>query len=312
MPMITISGPEKAGKTTLMAEIARQLRPQDDNPIDHPEVFMRHWGPVQSDTEFLDGLKADIEKVSRGEWVIWDRSWICDHAYSYLLDRDRRFGNDPWLAQWLYGRAVDAVGVQAILVSHRSAEAAARRDDTDLPVDPELERMAYIKYANRFDLTVLVNFYTAQSVAYNAARIIDIARQRAPQTLLPPAYAGLREATIVVVGDIRNERSRMEGSWLPFTSPYTMRLAKVVEGAAHLIGWTNAGEIAPGIIYRPGRYYVACGARAATWVRSYVAADEAHVCDIIHPASLYRWGSMRDRIVVEEGRLQAFVRDHLN
>jgi hypothetical protein len=298
--MITISGPEKAGKTTLVAEVKRQLLESGE------PVFSRHWPKPVSDLEFLEGLKVDMEKVAAGEWVLWDRSWICEHVYSKLLHRDGRFGQDPWLAQWLYGRAVDTVGVQAVLLPTVVEQLSKRRDETDHPVDPIDEYGAYFQYARDFHIERLYNMYRSEDVRMNAGFLIQKARWVCDMvTALPPTYAGPPHAATVVVGEVRNEKSALPGSWLPFTSPMTTQFARMLGADAFRLGWTNAAEINPVALRKEGRTFITCGEKATTFARFYVNAKS--VLDVPHPSYLFRWGRAKALIPEVSAQVARFI-----
>lgn len=298
--MITVSGPEKAGKTTLLTEVQNRLT------FGGQMVFTRHWSKIDTDLDYLVALKSDIERVKRGEWVLWDRSWVCEHVYSKLLERGGRFADDPWLAQWLYGRAVDAIGTQAILLPWSILQNEQRRDATDLPVDATEEVNAYSDYARMAYIPVLFNGYRDEDLSANASFLIRRANlQWSAALAAPPQYAGRPDAKVIVVGEQRNEKSTLPGSWLPFTSPFTTAFARSLGSVAFQAGWTNAAEINPAVLRKEGRSFITCGKISTIFVSRYVNSQRS--IEIPHPAYLYRWGKAKALIPEVTAKVRQYI-----
>lgn len=157
MPVLVVDGAEKSGKSTLIRVITDGWEGQSR---------VRRWGPVTSDTEYLTALREDVEFPGL---VVWDRSWASEHVYSVLMNRPGRLRTDPWLGEWLYGRAVD---LKVVLDSHGD-QRAARRDETDLPVNPYVEGAAFSEYASKYGWWVLHNDYWEDTLRANAQRIVE-------------------------------------------------------------------------------------------------------------------------------------------
>jgi len=236
--LITISGPEKSGKTSLCTVLQT-----------YRDVTIRHCGPIADDTEFLAWLQEDVAYLTAhpGATIVWDRSYVCDHVYSSLLHRPHRFGNDPWLAEWLYGRAVQSLGMGVIMAGPSAEELARRRDDTDLPVSPSEERAAYVAYGRRFGYdiykpaiaktaaeqkTILGNI--ADTLMYRAHR-----RERMQNFLRPPlTFCGRGVAQSVVITDDENDSpAATHGGWLPGTGPDMTQRARHLGPLAFSFGW---------------------------------------------------------------------------
>jgi hypothetical protein len=274
--IIVVDGPEKAGKSTLIEALAGELK-----------ADVRRWGPVDPDDRvYLEPLKHDCWS---DDWTIWDRSWASEHVYSYLLRRNRRLGCDPWMGEWLYGRAVSTVGIKIILLPNAWSELLSRRDETDLPVDPMLEWQAFSDYAARYNWILLANGYTNSSLLNNVERVISMANNFGRVPARPPFYAGPSGAEVVVVGEARskNFKSAFPGSWLPFTSPLTSELGRRIGRQALNFGWTNVGDVPLSIL--DGRLVIACGERAAEWLGG---SKIPRIC-IPHPAWMYRYNNSR-------------------
>lgn len=273
--IILIDGPEKAGKSTLIAELAKVL---DKN------LQVRRWGPVSPDDRvYSEPLREDYQSKT---WNIWDRGWPSEHVYGMLLGRDRRLAVDPWLGEWLHGRAVQTSGLRVILLPELLAQVDNRRDETDLPVDVFAEKTAYFEYARRFGYLTLINDYTEVGLQYNVNQIIS--RLSKTQTLTPPAYAGPIDARVVFVGEKLNDKAcrSMPGSWLPFSSRLTTELGRRLGDKAFKCGWTNVGDVTQEFL--ADRYVVACGESAVRWLSGIGIVRMV----VPHPAWLYRYNTI--------------------
>jgi hypothetical protein len=296
MTVIVVDGPEKAGKTTLIRAIDRHL--------DGARVLLRAWGPVKSDVEYLEPLKF---AVSYPGVAVWDRSWASEHVYGLLLDRvDHRLAGDPWLGEWLYGRAVQACGLR-VMVTTDPALLRERRNATDLPVDPAIERFAFQQYADQhgwstYDMTQWSVAEVAKDVVQRAVAVAMRGTSR------PPVYCGPPGAPVVVVGEARNLGATAPGAWLPFTSRLTTLAGRALGENAYRVGWTNAEDVPP-VAVRGAVGLVACGEHADQWCRYHVG--HKNVLSVPHPASLYRFGKQRARIDGVEESVRQFVRSIL-
>lgn len=300
MPLIVISGPEKAGKTTLINETIASLERGGE------VTFARRWKKIRHHTDYLAPLIEDMERVADGEWVFWDRSWICEAVYSNILGRDGELGRDWWLGEWLYGRAVRTVGTEVVLLPEHIESLDRLRDETDLPIDPALEFAKYWEYAAKFRIPMLRNSYSLGGLRSNVREIAWMASQAAPTCgPMPPHYCGPVNAPVVVVGERRNERSREPGAWLPFTSGYTTTLGRVLGPQAMKVGWTNAEDLCSAPIH-PRAAIVAAGKVAVKAVRDF-GIHESRILEIPHPAYLYRWGKAKGLIGSTEKAFREFV-----
>lgn len=287
--IIYLDGPEKAGKSTLARFLAAEYG-----------YRVRHWGRVEGDHVYARQLAEDIH--SPHPWV-WDRGWAAEHVYAHLLQRDRRLGPDPWLGEWLYGRAVDTVGVKAILAGPSTRTLAALRDGTDLPVDPDQERHRYVTYGQTYGYLVFFNQHREASLRHMAEQLDWFARvrwDRAPA--LPPAWVGRPTAATVFLGDRRSGDHWDQGRWLPFGTRLTEGYGRALGPAAiNRVAWTNVEDalVEEGIRERIRRAHVvvACGRRAGEFMR-----DLAHpnTVRVPHPAWTYRWGVARGAVTQYE------------
>lgn len=282
--IIYLDGPEKAGKSTLARYLA-----------DHFGWKVRHWGPVPGDHVYAKQLAEDI--ASNDNWV-WDRGWAAEHVYARLLNRDRRLRDDPWLGEWLHGRAVETVGARAILLGPSTQVLRDLRDRTDLAVDPGQERHLYRNYGLRFGYFVYNNRHDDRTLEYMAAQLDAQARDRHGHGLRPPAWAGPPDATVVFLGERRNGPPMWDqGRWLPFASRLTEQYGRLLNGAAiYHAAWTNTEDAKENDkIQRrlvSARLLVACGREAQEYARRELGRD--FIVDVPHPAWLYRWAYASD------------------
>lgn len=270
--IVTIDGPEKAGKTTLCNLLCWETGAK-----------YRHWGPVSSDVEFLGMLQHD---ATSDDWYIWDRCWASEHVYASLLNRNRRLANDPWLGEWLYGRAVRTRGVQIMLIP--TVDTTSKRDNTDLPVNPGEEARAFTAYGHSTGWCMLTNDYTSDSLERNGRAVCQLMRD-AKTTLMCPGYCGPREPKVVVVGEKRSQgKLRVPGTWLPFTSKLTMQLGRVLGYKAFDYGWTSIKNVP--VEFLQDKTVIACGGVSATWLRKEGVKSLIYMPN---PAWVYRFNNMR-------------------
>ena len=301
MPLIVIDGPEKAGKSTL----ARYL-------VERMGASIRKWGPIAHGADYLyaEALAEDTPRVRDGEWVVWDRSWISEHVYAALMpERFGRLGLDPWLGEWLYGRAVRSLGTVVVLLGPGVDELRAARDYTDLPVDPADEVRTYGEYAVRFKWPMFTNGRDQQSLDY----VFDVISYRTDATPdQPPVVAGSSRSRIVVVGEARSSDPQPpRGAWLPFTSRYTTQFGRLFgDTAVTDVLWTNAADD-PRVYVDNAKAVVLCGAEARRWYdadpRPKRVVSYQRVLTVPHPSWLFRWGAGLQLVPETERKIQAFI-----
>ena len=252
--IIAIEGPEKVGKSTLSKYIAEQ-----------ESIEIRHWGPVfPDDRAYTEKL---IEDSKSDKWIIWDRCWPSEYVYGKLLKRFRRLADNPWLGEWLHGRALQTSGIRVMLLPTDISNLTKNRDETDLPVDPVEETKLYAEYADRFGWTKFYNDYQeyALELAYKA-----IYRQMITVRLgntRPPTFAGPMRSNVVFLGSKEDDKDTdsIPGSWLPFASTASTNVAKAIGDIALKCGWTYVGNMYPE--HFRDRGIVACGEEAQSYCR---------------------------------------------
>lgn len=250
--IIVLEGPEKVGKTTLANKIAEETG-----------ATIRHWGQIKPDDRaYTSQLKRDSLS---DEWFIWDRCWPSEHVYGKLLERGRRLAEDPWLGEWLHGRAAR---IRIIMVPDRLERLEELRDETDLPVRPSDELLAYSKYARRFGYKVLVNEYTEKSLN----EMWDTIRKRMiPQNMMkgvkPKDVAGDIRNGIVWIEELEAKTTGIPGGWMPFSSPEATRFARQFGDEVFDYAYTGEGQIDPLLLADKG--VIAFGDSVGEWCQSF-------------------------------------------
>jgi hypothetical protein len=286
MSIIIIEGPEKAGKSTLVEAIASV-----PDRLLVKRVKVRHWvgRATPDDRLYSEPLREDASIRFTEGLTVWDRGWPSEYVYGTLLRQTRRLAADPWLGEWLHGRAAAANGLRVMLTGPSPAELATRRDSSDLDVDPASERLLYMAYAHRFNWLVL----RPEPIELMVSRVIDaylrVVDLVAP---LPPTFAGPTNSSVIIIGEDRAGASMTPGGWLPFSSHLTTKLARLLGDRAMRVGWTNAHDCPPSAL-RGAKTLVACGARAQQWVERYVMQEggRQELIRIPHPSHVFRFNN---------------------
>lgn len=285
--IIILDGPEKAGKSTTIAAIQQELQNRGRSSI------VRHWGKVEPDDRvYTPFLMDDATRGPDDAVIIWDRSWASEHVYGKLLGRDRRLSTNPWLGEWLHGRATRA---KFILLTD-PIKLIERRNETDLPVNPTDEYAAYHDYGKRYGWDVI---RASADPKTDAILIVNASLfQESYVVPQPPLYVGPLYPNVVFVGEKRSEGSSFPGSWLPFSSRLTMKYGEIFGDEALLAGWTNVGDVSRHFLQYP-RIVISCGQAATEWVDGINVYR--HVA-LPHPAWLYRFNS--EEITTKRQRVQ--------
>ena len=276
--IVIFDGPEKAGKSTLIDGVHRELhRLGIDSTV-------RKWGPVSPDDRvYLPYVKSDAVSDTV---VLWDRSWCSEYAYATLLKRDRRLKDDPWLGEWLYGRAS---AIKYMLLPE-TVQNIQLRDSSDLPVSPLEEIKIFFKYADDYGWHKLYNTYTLSDLSVNIWRVVNDVKNLKDYVnpfFNPPKCVGLPISPVIFIGEKRNESGSYPGGWLPFTSPNTMKYGRLLGSKAMVYVWTNVGDVDAKEVVK-SKIIITCGKKAYRW------ANKIGVNTVIalpHPSWLYRFNS---------------------
>ena len=283
MPLVLLTGPEKAGKTTL----ARALVAEWDKRFPFVGSFYRHWSAISHDDEYAAALKEDRKLVASGQLVVWDRGWPCEHVYSQLLPETLDTGRnqkrilsrlyaDPWLGEWLYGRAFD----MKVIVTREPEQLTADRDETDLPCDPEEEYNKYVEYGQRFGYLRISGINTPEASAVGLLNRWDRAYR---QRLVYPEYVGPSTPVVTVVAEPLAAKPGFRGAYLPFTSRLAIPLGRIIGDKALQIGWADIGQRID------SELVLACGSQAAEWCYHVYGDDPGKtIVYSPHPSFVFR------------------------
>ena len=200
--LILIDGPEKAGKTTLINALQQALAIRYYGTR---QVFVEKQGQWFPDDSIIAGqVKCHTHDNSI---YIWDRGWPSEEVYATLLNRERRAKRNPFLMEWLHGRATP---LKFILLPEDVMMLHKLRNKTDLPVDPNAEFAGFRKYRD-YGYHLLYNDYTRQTMEANVQRIIfdlDLGGQR-------PYVYGNPNAKVWFVASLNN--GCKADRWMPLS-----------------------------------------------------------------------------------------------
>lgn len=290
MSVIVFDGPEKAGKTTLIDSVKSRFEESGFS------VQYRHWGLISPDDRVYSQVLAEDSKDVRTLYL-WDRCWPSEWVYGQLgFHTDHRMTNDPWIGEWLHGRAVQANGMRVMVLGPGADIMRPKRDAADMKVKVEDEIRLYDEYATRFGWYKIYNKHNEEALSmWTDALILQFLQITNLVITTPPHYCGPVGARVVFVGEARGERNIVPGSWLPFTSRMTMMLGRLLGDKAFRCGWTNAHDCPPAAV-ADAEVIVTCGDKARLWVENYVRypGGQSHkIITIPHPSYLFRFNSDR-------------------
>lgn len=293
MTVLVFDGPEKAGKTTLINATAAELRRRGF------DVNIRRWGPVDPDDRvYAPALQKDVTEPET--FHLWDRSWASEYVYATLLNRNRRLNREPWLGEWLHGRAVSATGAK-FMVLGLPQELTARRDATDLPVDPGAEFRYFRSYQIRNAWYPVTNEYTDESLATNVNNVLrwswpnHLLNVSSGGTYRPPHYAGPISSPVLIVGKARSEFESVRGAWLPFTSRLTTEFGRRIGVNALHCGWTNLADAKEEMFW--GRSMIVFCGKGVDWPYEWIPSGTLRV-NVDHPSFTYRFNA-EQRVLVD-------------
>lgn len=269
---ILFEGPEKAGKSTIIAMFQKMLKSRGFTST------VRKWGQIDpDDSVYSPYLLLDCNR-DQDSVVLWDRGWISEYVYATLLHRPRRLKDNPWLAEWLHGRIAQTHGLVVVLLGSSAKHNQDLRDNTDLPVNPWSERALFSDYANRFGLMCFKNEHTEEAAWEVCKTVFKAFMEKRAQDYgfeyRLDAYAGKLGANVVFMQDRKSDKyGKITDSWLPFNTTYAMKFAREFLGDdAFKCGWGYTRSIRPEKL-RYSELVVCCDKPTTEWVRFYARAD---------------------------------------
>jgi hypothetical protein len=179
--IITIDGPEKAGKTTLLTEVVRQANAMGFR------TRVRHHGKECAGNNgglYASNLFEDQDLIKSLEGIqIWDRAWPSEWVYGTLMGRESSpIQQSPQFVESTLGQITRAYGVTAILLGPDPESLTALRTADDHPVDPVAERALYEQYGRTNTWITVQNKHTQDAVVSLARELIFHAQRNRPRS----------------------------------------------------------------------------------------------------------------------------------
>lgn len=152
--IIVVDGPEKVGKSTFIAKLVEQAETTGLHVI---QGHMKRPYPADQNV-----YKPLVQLGIRSDtFVILDRSWISEIVYNILLERENNFA---WTeGHRRFGQYVDIFGMQIILVEEVEI-LEQRRDATDHPIEPKIEREQFLTYGHTFHCQLIQSDFAQSDV----------------------------------------------------------------------------------------------------------------------------------------------------
>lgn len=253
-----------------------QMKQVTDTLKHRLDADVLHWKftpPNENGPRFFQAMQICTEAVLKGCTVIWQNAWASEHVYSSRCSTESSVLHDPWLAEWQYGRAAATIGVRIILLGS----------------NPE-KQYAFQNYAKTFNWSSAALHRHPKAlegvvdrIMHKASRNLNTAKETG---LVPPVWAGVHNANVVVVGPGKGIDEDSSDPWLPFSSRVMSDFARNYFGnRAFQVGWTKAYEANPAAL-RTRRVLIACGEVAYKWCRFNVQGPE--ILQLPHPSWLSR------------------------
>lgn len=271
--LLYIDGPSKAGKSMLLLKV-KELYEAEEGPAE----IRRPTSLTVDDRGYAEPLLIDLAESNEERLIAWDQGWAAEHVNAGLLGlSDHRLTDDPWLGEWLYGRAFQTQGLRVMLLPESVEQSELYKEEYDREIAPAIELSRFQSYGRLFGYTLLINEYTEESLLSNAIIILDLLRRHKDAPAPPPVYCGPPDAKIVLIGQDRDFKSPFPGSFLPFTNQAAVDLGRSLGRDGLRCGWTNSAEFPPQEL---GRFetVIAFGERAAQWAKFH--ANHANVVEL--------------------------------
>lgn len=290
--LIVVDGPEKVGKTTLLAAVERKSRFFGWHVV---RFACRRPAP-------FDPLvyQRALELAHRVDTlVLMDRSWASEAVYSQLLGRAPAMTARE--AEWQLGRAVPRLG-SATVVLDRAGRIARRRDDTDLPVDVNHEVQEFSKYGvdHGWNIAWQSEVDFESWISHKADQLLEDVvevREAMKNCAQPWKVCGSAKNGVVVVGEVPGPgKLAPKCAWLPLSGYGVRWLQEVVPGPANRWLWTNASfyEEDEQVKAEVDRVPVAVALGRYAERRLVELEYPGQVVAVPHPAAARRWGKLRE------------------
>ena len=240
-----IDGVDKAGKDTLIDLLVKKLQ-ESDSPIG--VKIVRSWGVLKSSVncdqvygQFLNQYVKDGSLSDPNQLVIFNRGWVSNHIYAKVTpdwhnQYRRRLRSDPWLGEWLYGRALQSCGMGVIMTGSNGEDNDVEilggrwtKNDPPKHIIPDLIQ-AFRDYANEYMPNyILIDKYSLEDLE-KQAEIIRLQLLNCNEQLLKfkdfPNRTGNPYNTDMVVRSDKSRNGSVPGGFLPWSSPREIQYAR--------------------------------------------------------------------------------------
>lgn len=274
--IVLIIGGEKVGKTTLALELINRSRGLNVHTV---YATLRRPQPLDPNA-YLDLLKVGCRADTL---VVMDRGWPDEAVYGQLLNRPIETVSEAW-AEWCLGDVMRSVGTGIVLAPNDRREAL---DDTDIQLDYQAERDAFIQYGVRWGYPSLTDWHV-EALADSILHVIEAIQERTRgfPSRVPPEYVGPGLPRVLLVGESRNERVNTKMGWAAMTSRFFQPLVDVVpRGTAR----TNADRLLDPQLLDSVRHAEKVVALGRVAHERLVQLGRTDAVALQHPSYVFRW-----------------------
>lgn len=191
--LILIEGMEKAGKSTLVAELGELLEPSRTDFF-HTKRDSAHR---KNGRGYLPHIITAIDSIHKVQ--IWDRAWISEAIYGRIFNEEREATNDVFYNEWVYGRLTMGRGARVILFPEVVEDAEKRRTESDVKIAAKIEAEMFLKYGKKWGYNFMNNDYTERTLEFNSKAILMEA-MRPQHHIHTSKYIGPTNPSLVFVG----------------------------------------------------------------------------------------------------------------
>ena len=206
MPLIVVSGPHGVGKTAYINELERQWP--------HTAI-VRFWsGPTLLEDNAI-ALSQDILRLrsEKNLLIIWENSWVVATLH-HLAKKFPNQGSE-FLPEWLYSRAVDALGIRLMILPPEGFSPIGRS-----VISAEKDIEFYRSYAEKYGWEIITNDYEKTTLQENVAALIN-RLENLIFAYWPPLFAGPPKARAVCIDTAEQRRGKNHSALtLPQTNTY--------------------------------------------------------------------------------------------
>lgn len=180
--IIIFEGPEKAGKTTLINNLAAVLKSRG-----YLVSIRKFTGPMTSEDQYLQPLLQDREDPKT--ITIWDRGWVSEYVYSTFYNRQSTLTGNSNRAEIVFTSIVNTCGLKYVVLPHDIREIESRRDPSDLDISPLIEYVMFCDYAYRHKWPIITTDYTQAGLVGNSYKILaDVEKWIENESDITPDY----------------------------------------------------------------------------------------------------------------------------